>query len=268
MEPSTTQRTSPAASRAAPAEAEAQQRRTRIRPPELTDAVTLEWVDLHKTRGSDGADHLYYLVTGGPEGTPAQFRLRVDNPQREALREIHLKVRLSSQEPDGTYRTVPLEDQGSEDFKSWRSRVSSIAGQGSHTFTFAIRRETLEAAYNAAQPRCRLEAEVHWRQPGRRYYYNRRALAFFLMQPVEYLIDTTAKSIATLSTDATAYRDLWQGLAEIRFDTSNQVTYQLQSSLTLSEVDAASMAIQGAARPPRNDRARRRFRSVSRRCCK
>lgn len=169
----------------APADAEA------VPPRLVRDHAQLEWVDLTLVPGSNNVPRLYYLVTGNPDTGRAHFRVRIRNLTSRSLRNATIKWRFSSQQSDGSWRTIAIpgsrEGRRRLDADYFVARAPGVSPHGEITRELLIRRDLLEQAYDPDYPRCRMEVEYHWYE-GSTPYYNRHALSFFLMRPVEFLL--------------------------------------------------------------------------------
>src|SRR5262245_9143037 len=83
--------------------------------PVISNTARLEWQDLTMAPGSDGQNHLYYLTSGGPEGSPAIFNLKVTNTNSVYnLENAVLKVRLSKKLSDGSFKKISMRGQTCE----------------------------------------------------------------------------------------------------------------------------------------------------------
>lgn len=216
----------------------------RVSPPTSNDAVHLEWTNLHLTPGSDGGNHLYYLVTGGPEGSPARFNLRITNTGEDWLKDTWIKLRLSSRHEDGLYETIALAGQGNEEFKRWQSEDLSKGDQ--RDVPLLIDTETLQRAYDADSPLTRLEVEFHWRRDlngGRSYHYNRHVLSFYLVRPVEFLIDS-GRFQGELRLNEDRHEQTWLPIYEKHFSTGDssavEISSKIKSGLTWTQHGEAS----------------------------
>jgi len=160
-------------------------------PRLVRDHARLEWTDLTLVPGSNNVPRLYYLVTGNPDTGRAHFRLQIRNLTSRSLRNATIKWRFSSQQSDGSWRTIPIpgssEGRRRLDADYFVARAPGVSPNGEITRELLIRRDLLEQAYDPDYPRCRMEVEYHWYE-GSTPYYNRHALSFFLMRPVEFLL--------------------------------------------------------------------------------
>jgi hypothetical protein len=214
--------------------------------PSLSNAARMEWQDLTMVRGSDGQNHLYYFATGGPEGVPATFNLKVTNTNSHYnFENTVLKVRLSKKLSDGSFRTIPLRGQTGE-YKVMRSQ--EIEDETSRVIPIQIERQTLIEAYKADpdSPFTRLEVEFHWTEGSisPSYHYNRHSLAFFLVQPFEFLFNTKRLARRVALNDP-QHRKYWTGIWEKEFSAADRtpltVVTTIQTSISESGTDEITM---------------------------
>lgn len=215
--------------------------------PAISNTARLEWQDLTMAPGIDGQNHLYYLTSGGPEGSPAIFNLKVTNTNSVYnLENAVLKVRLSKKLSDGSFKTISMRGQTGE-YKSIRSQ--SIEDESSRVIPIKIERETLLNAYKADpdSPFTRLEVEFHWTEGAvsPSYHYNRHSLAFFLVRPFEFLFNTK-KLVRDVKLNDLQYRSYWTGIWEKEFSSADQtpltVVTTIQTSVSESGTDEITMS--------------------------
>jgi predicted acylesterase/phospholipase RssA/subtilisin family serine protease len=199
-------------------------------PRLVKDHVRLSWQDLNLVTGSDGRPHLYYLTTGDPDQGRAVFRIKLSNSGSRLARNTRIKWRLSRQQADGTYRTVPLAGQA-EGQSYLTARAPDVAANSNTNRTLLVSRSILEAAYDSNLPRCRLEVEFHWYE-GSTPYYNRHALSFFLFRPVEFLF-ASARDDGTLALNQNQHRqDFWMRIRGKLFTAQDQQPVTVSSTIT------------------------------------
>jgi subtilisin family serine protease/peptidoglycan hydrolase-like protein with peptidoglycan-binding domain len=221
-----------------------------IHQPVLTRAARMEWQDLSIVQGSDGQNHLYYLTTGGPEGVPAIFNLKISNTNKHYnFSNPVLKVRLSKKLSDGSLKTIPLRGQKG-DYKIFRSQ--EIKDESSHVISIQIERQTLAEAYDAnpISPLTRLDVEFHWTEGGTyarfaSYHYNRHSLAFLLVKPFEFLFNEK-QYVRRLGLNDQKYQQYWTGIWEKEFSASDNtpltIASIIQTSVSESGTDEITMA--------------------------
>jgi predicted acylesterase/phospholipase RssA/subtilisin family serine protease len=220
--------------------------REAVPPRRVTDRVRLSWQDLNQVTGSDGRPHLYYLTTGDPDQGRASFRIQLNNSTSRRARNTRIKWRLSRQQADGTYRTVPLAGQA-EGQNYFIARAPDIAPNSATIRTLLVSRAILEAAYDSNLPRCRLEVEFHWYE-GSTPYYNRRALSFFLFRPVEFLFGP-ARADGTLSLDQDSHRqDFWMRIRGKLFTERDQQPVTVSSTITTGLSQSSGVQTSRSAR--------------------
>ena len=209
------------------------------RRPRLDPSARLEWVNLAKARGSDGRRHLYYVVGGAPGEDKAYFDLRVTNTNAVYNHlDVETRVRLLDVAPGGRARTV----------LGWtRTPGPELEDEDRRVVRFHLTRPRLEAAYNADHPRCRLDAEYHWRESGESHqsHYNRTSLAFFLVSPVELMLDQRSRLTPrdVHFNDPARHRDdFWIPVSGITFteDIREPVSIELSYQTSLSRTRSAS----------------------------
>jgi predicted acylesterase/phospholipase RssA len=215
-------------------------------PTLVHNHVRVSWQDLNLVNGSDGRPHLYYLTTGDPDQGRASFRIKLHNTGSRLARNTRIKWRLSRQQADGTYRTVPLAGQA-EGVNYLTARAPDVAANNQTVRTLLVSRQILEAAYNSNLPRCRLEVEFHWYE-GSTPYYNRHALSFFLFRPVEFLFGT-ARNDGTVSLHQNQHRqDFWLRIRGKLFTEHDRQPVTISSTITTALSQSSNVLRSQSAR--------------------
>ncbi|MEX2540728.1 MAG: S8 family peptidase [Trueperaceae bacterium] len=218
------------------------EQQTRLQLPTINGAATLEWRDLTLVPGSDNRPHLYYLVTGAPEGTEAVFPLRISNNSQTRFDATWLKLRFSSAVGSGPQRrfvTVPLDNQQGE-YLRWSS--DPLRAGEHRDLSLKLKRQTLERAYQTDpdNPLARLEVEFHWRQGiggSRRYHFTRRTLAFYLVHPLEMLYSSTRRFERQVRFNDPRHILYWHSIYGHEFSRSNTSPIKVAFSASTSEAD-------------------------------
>jgi len=220
-----------------------------------TTSAKLEWLDLTLTKGSDGADHLYYLTTGEPQHGHAKFNLKVTNNQDVPFQNTWLNIRLMRKHKNNTETMIPLEGQkDGEDYKKIK-REGIIAAKSSSPIQLDLKPEILLKAYDSEQPQLRLEVEFHWgkqrihtskfpAQVEELHYYNKTALAFFLVSPMEFMFKS-GKFDREISLNDEKYRGtFWKGIYGKEFSQSDQAPVNVQTSIktTVSNAETGELS--------------------------
>lgn len=188
--------------------------------PSRSSSARLTWVNMHRSRASNGSRQLYYLVPG-PVDDPDRFDLKVENTNSSYNhKRVRIKVRFSTQDTNGNRRVIRLPG-ATGDWKTFRGR--ELANGDDRTIPLTLTRETLLQAYNSNSPRCWLDVEYHWAEYSLRrrdasHYYNRKTLQFFLMMPYEFLFSRkrTIGSRVALR-DPRYLNDYWKFVTGVRF---------------------------------------------------
>lgn len=200
--------------------------------PQLSSAAELSWQELTLVNGSDGRPHLYVLTGGEPTSGYVTFKLRIRNSNRVYnMTRTVLKMRLSKQQADGNWRTVPLHGQtAGADYLV--SRSEDIEDETAVTKSIRINRNILQGAYNPDQPLTRFEVEFHWYE-GSRYYYNRNSITFYLVNAVEPLF-SRGRRVQTISfNDPARHRSrFWHLVREKTFNRGDTSAVTVQATIT------------------------------------
>jgi N-acetylmuramoyl-L-alanine amidase len=222
--------------------------------PKKSTAAELKWVDITKTKGGDGKEHLYYLV----DGQTAIFHLRVKNTNDVYnFQNVTLKVRLSVMQADGTFKRVPLKEQDRKDpktgetvsveYKTVRFRkMREIPDESTRVFEIGIAPETMAAAYDAMyknRPVGRLDVEFHWREGEtfRSWLYNESdPLQFLLVKPFE-LLESKKTRLDTLNLGDEQHRDDWWIWVDGKeFSAADQQPMEVTSTIQVTDSKSAA----------------------------
>ncbi|SDJ51494.1 S8 family serine peptidase [Microbulbifer yueqingensis] len=216
----------------------AEDRPTRSRQAEIS------FTNLQTVTGSDGRPHVYVLTTGDSQRQQVTFRLRIRNKNRVYnMEQAQLKLRFSTMRAGRIWHTIPLAGQGAgSDYLV--VDTESITDESSVTKSIQIAASRLRQAYDSEYPLARLEVEFHWREGlSGSYYYNRNAVSFYLVNPVEFMF-RTGEQQRNLYTDSRNHRKYWLPVWTKTFSDTDRSAVQVQSSISTSVSRSSSFGIE------------------------
>jgi hypothetical protein len=196
-----------------------------------SSSARLEWIDLTTVPGGDGKPHLYYLTSGPPGGGPSRFRLRVTNTNNHLnFQNPVMKVRLRAKTGPDQSTVIPLAGQGAAPWKSISD--DELPDESSKTVELYLDPETRWRAYQPNEPLHWLDVEYHWRESLGGWYYATTSLAFFLMSPVEFLLQQKRLVEERSLNDRTQHAEYWRLLWENSQPTPMTFEVTMQASVT------------------------------------